>query len=196
GGVQWMTAGRGILHSEMPEQEEGLLKGFQLWVNLPAAEKLCEPGYQEFSPQSIPLEHRADGTRIRVIAGQTNQGTLGAVHNDFVDPIFLDVSLPANALFQQGLPATHNAFVYVVEGSMGLLDNQQAESDQQLVKQNELGVLSQGGKLSVKSGLKGARFLLIAGKPLNEPVARGGPFVMNTKEEVLQAFSDFRRGNF
>ncbi|MCG8313225.1 MAG: pirin family protein, partial [Pseudomonadales bacterium] len=89
GGVQWMTAGRGILHSEMPEQEEGLLKGFQLWVNLPAAEKLCEPGYQEFSPQSIPLEEREDGTRIRVIAGQTNQGILGAVHNDFVDPIFL-----------------------------------------------------------------------------------------------------------
>lgn len=198
GGVQWMTAGKGILHSEMPEQEEGLLKGFQLWVNLPASAKMTEPLYQEFPPESTPLEHREDGTLIRVIAGKTDQGTVGAVRNDYVDPVYMDISLPANTNFMQALPETHNAFVYVIEGEIECKNacEQSGDNVSHYVQKNELGVLSKGGCLTVKGGLAGARFLLLAGLPLNEPVARGGPFVMNTRAEVLQAFKDFSQGTF
>lgn len=198
GGVQWMTAAKGILHSEMPEQEEGLMKGFQLWVNLPASAKMSEPAYQEYPPESTPLERRDDGTEIRVIAGQTNQGTVGPVVNEYTYPTYLDVSLPANTAFEQRLPAEHNAFVYVIDGHISVLDPEgdPAEVQTDTLKEKQLGILAKGDRVLVRSDDNGVRFLLIAGHPLNEPVARGGPFVMNTKAEVLQAFTDFNRGNF
>ena len=121
GGVQWMTAGRGILHSEMPEQKEGLLKGFQLWINLPASAKMIEPTYQEYSNELTPIEHRPDGTLIRVISGQTNQGIKGPINNDYVDPIFLDVALQENTSFLQQLPESHNAFVYLISGNLNVI---------------------------------------------------------------------------
>lgn len=200
GGVQWMTAGKGILHSEMLEQDKGLLKGFQLWVNLPASAKMTEPAYQEFAPASTPIEHREDGTQVRVISGQTDQGTNGAINNDYVDPTYMDISLPAESNFIQTLPEVHNAFVYVIEGEIKIegksASAQVDESGSDYVLSKSLGVLSKGERLTIKSGPRGARFLLIAGQPLNEPVARGGPFVMNTRAEVIQAFNDFNRGEF
>lgn len=198
GGVQWMTAAKGILHSEMPEQEEGLMKGFQLWVNLPASAKMSEPAYQEFAPEATPLERREDGTEIRVIAGQTKQGTVGPVVNNYTYPTYLDVSLPAHTTFEQILAAEHNAFVYVMEGHINVLDSEskQAYAQSNTMSTKKLGILTKGEQLMVRSGDKGARFLLIAGQPLQEPVARGGPFVMNTKAEVLQAFNDFNQGKF
>jgi hypothetical protein len=188
GGVQWMTAGRGIVHSEMPEQEDGLLRGFQLWVNLPARAKMTAPGYQEFSPAEVPLEEHADGTRIRVVAGTTAAGTAGAVRNDWVKPLYLDVTLPANGAFEQPVAADATAFLFPVEGEVAV--------GGQTLAQRLLGILGPGESIEVTAGAAGARFLLVAAQPLREPVARGGPFVMNTREEVLQAFDDFRNNRF
>ncbi len=199
GGVQWMTAGKGVLHSEMPGQEEGLLKGFQLWVNLPARAKMVEPTYQEYPPETTPIEHRSNGTLIRVISGHTDQGTEGPVRNHHVETTYMDISLPAGTEFKQALPQYHNAFIYVIEGGINIHGNGagvQCDEDVNQVLSNELGVLSKGESVSITSGQTGARFLLVAGSPLNEPVARGGPFVMNTRAEVMQAFNDFNRGGF
>lgn len=141
GGVQWMTAARGILHSEMPEQEDGLLKGFQLWVNLPASAKMSEPAYQEYPPESTPLERRDDGTEVRVIAGRTSQGTVGPVVNDYTYPTYLDVSLPTNTNFEQTLPVEHNAFIYVIEGHVSVLasDSNSAEQQPHILTAKNLG---------------------------------------------------------
>ncbi|WP_420592144.1 pirin family protein [Bacterioplanoides sp.] len=188
GGVQWMTAGKGILHSEMPEQENGLLKGFQLWVNLPASAKMTEPKYQEFPPRSTPLEQREDGSLVRVISGTTALGTSGPVSNDYTLPLYLDVQLAAGAEFHQPVDTDHNAFIYVIEGQVAIGEHSLAEK--------QLGVLTAGESVQLLASDQPARFLLVAGKPLNEPVARGGPFVMNTKAEVMQAFEDFNNGNF
>lgn len=198
GGVQWMTAGKGILHSEMPEQQEGLLKGFQLWVNLPAKAKMSEPGYQEFLPESTPLEQRDNGIEIRVIAGETNQGTIGPVINAHTYPTYMDVSLPANTTFDQTLVNEHNAFIYVIEGEVSVQDSTSSAQGKanNIVKAKNLAVLSKGDIVTVSSNINGARFLLIAGKPLNEPVARMGPFVMNTQTEIRQAVEDFHSGKF
>ena len=198
GGVQWMTAGKGILHSEMPEQQEGLLKGFQLWVNLPAKAKMSEPGYQEFSPELTPLEQRDNGIEIRVIAGETNQGTVGPVINTHTYPTYMDVSLPANTTFDQRLVNDHNAFIYVIEGEVSVQDSTGSAQGKanNTVKAKNLAALSKGDNITVSSNINGARFLLIAGKPLNEPVARMGPFVMNTQTEIRQAVEDFHSGKF
>lgn len=198
GGVQWMTAGKGILHSEMPEQQEGLLKGFQLWVNLPAKAKMSEPGYQEFSPELTPLEQRDNGIEIRVIAGETNQGTVGSVINTHTYPTYMDVSLPANTTFDQRLVNDHNAFIYVIEGEVSVQDSTGSAQGKanNTVKAKNLAALSKGDNITVSSNINGARFLLIAGKPLNEPVARMGPFVMNTQTEIRQAVEDFHSGKF
>jgi redox-sensitive bicupin YhaK (pirin superfamily) len=190
GGVQWMTAGRGIVHSEMPEQENGLLMGFQLWVNLPAAAKMTEPAYQEFPPADTPLELRRDGTRIRVISGTTGEGTVGPVRNGHVHPTYLDVTLPAGVLFEQALHRTDNGFVFVIDGEL-LFGNERRPLTRRL-----LGILGAGDCVKLRAGENGARFLLVAGRPLNEPIARGGPFVMNTREEVQQAFDDYRNQRF
>ncbi len=178
GGVQWMTAGRGILHSEMPEQEQGLLHGFQLWVNLPAKDKMLAPAYQEFAGDDIPLEAFADG-QVRVISGQTEAGTVGAVKGTATNPLYLDVTL--HGTFRQEIPEGHNGFIYVIEGEVAG------------VPQKHIGVLGQGTRVAL-SGT--GRVLLIAGAQLDEPVARGGPFVMNTRAEILQAFDDYKSGRF
>jgi len=190
GGVQWMTAGKGIVHSEMPEQENGLLKGFQLWVNLPAKAKMTAPAYQEFPPSGTPLERREDGTEVRVISGITEQGTRGAVRNDFVKPTYMDVKLPAGISFEQSVGETDTAFLYVIEGELNV-----GEPGVSL-NQRMLGILGPGSRISVQASAGDTRFLLIAAEPLNEPVARGGPFVMNTREEIMQAFDDFRHNRF
>ncbi|MDH5355141.1 MAG: pirin family protein [Gammaproteobacteria bacterium] len=187
GGIQWMTAGRGIVHSEMPEQEDGLLEGFQLWINLPASHKMTEPGYQEHSAEGIPVESRP-GTDIRVITGETSQGTKGPVSQPLTAPLYIDVTLEANTEFKETLATSHNAFVYVIKGSINI--------DSNLLTRDQLAVLSSGDSLKLDSCDEGARFLLIAGKPLGEPVQRAGPFVMNTREELHQAYHDYQSGRF
>jgi redox-sensitive bicupin YhaK (pirin superfamily) len=190
GGVQWMTAGKGIVHSEMPEQENGLLMGFQLWVNLPASAKMSEPAYQEFPATRIPVEERTDGTTVRVISGMTNEGTRGPINNRYVHPTYMDVTLSAGQHFEQAIDIADNAFLFVIEG--GLL----VGGKRKPLAQRALGILSEGDHVSVVAGASATRFLLVAGQPLGEPIARGGPFVMNTKDEILQAFSDYQNGRF
>lgn len=198
GGVQWMTAAKGIEHSEMPEKVKGLFKAFQLWVNLPAALKMGEPEYQEYAAELIPRECLSDGTEIRVIAGKTNSGIKGPVKDKYTAPLYLDVKVEENGSFNQFVPQGHNAFIFVIQESVIVLSNPQETDiiDRCLVEANELGVLSKGEQISVLGGESGGRFLLIAGHPLDEPVVRSGPFVMNTKEQILQAYSDYRSGNF
>ena len=188
GGVQWMTAGSGIEHSEMPEQEQGLMSGFQLWVNLPAAQKMNPPRYQEFEPEQVPQEELGDGTVIRVIAGTTANGTAGAVSQIAAQPLYFDVTLPAGGSFHQPIPSGHNAFVKMIEGRLSV-DNEE-------LLPGSLAVLGEGDQLEAAAREEGARFLLIAGKPFNQPVARSGPFVMNTDEEIRQAYADYREGLF
>ena len=197
GGVQWMTAGRGILHSEMPEQEDGLLQGFQLWVNLPSSAKMTAPRYQEYAPETIAVEQLAAGGTIKVIAGKTDLGTIGPVKNDYVFPTYMDISLPAGSSFSQSITKGHNAFIYLLEGEVAISANNESQNlPTQTLAAKNLGILSDGEKVNVTAGEQGSRLLLIAGKPLNEPVARGGPFVMNTNAEIQQAFVDYQRGFF
>jgi len=187
GSVQWMTAGRGIVHSEMPEQEDGLMQGFQLWVNLPAKDKMTAPRYQDIAPENIPVLDLAGGVKVKVIAGEVN-GTKGAVDTGVTEPIYLDVVLPAGASFAHPVKLGHNAFVYVYDGGARI-------GDQALAK-TELGVLTDGDRVEVVAGADGARLLIVAGKPLGEPVARHGPFVMNTMAEIRQAAEDYLAGKF
>jgi redox-sensitive bicupin YhaK (pirin superfamily) len=193
GGIQWMTAGRGIVHSEMPEQENGLLEGFQLWVNLPAGHKMDPPVYQEFPADRIPVEMREGGITVRVITGTTAAGTRGPVVQPLTEPLYLDVALPAGGRFHEPLPATHNAFVYVISGTVEAAGQ---EGNRVQLGRDDLGILAQGGTVELAAASDAARFLLVAGRPLNEPVARGGPFVMNTRSEIEQAFEDYRQGRF
>ncbi len=186
GGIQWMSAGKGIVHSEMPEQKDGLLMGFQLWVNLPAKAKMTNPKYQEFDPSDIPIEHRQNGTTIRVISGETSNGTIGPVKNEYVYPTYMDITLPTGQSFAQTLHIDDNTFIYVIEGSLKIGE------DATVLDERFLGVLGSGDKVIVKSHTELTRFLLVSAQPLNEPIARGGPFVMNTQEEITQAFDDFR----
>lgn len=187
GGVQWMTAGRGVVHSEMPEQENGLLAGFQLWVNLPAAHKLMPPRYQEFDRRQVPEEARDDGARVRVVAGATARGTAGPVRELVTPALFLDVSLEAGGRLEEPLPGDWNAFVYVIEGSVAIAGT--------AVAAGSLAVLGEGGRAALDAAAA-SRLLLVAGRPIGEPVARMGPFVMNTEAELRQAFRDFQAGNF
>ena len=190
GGVQWMTAGKGIVHSEMPEQENGLLQGFQLWVNLPAENKMTDPAYQEFSATEVPVETWDNGTEIRVVAGTTEKGTTGPVKNDYVSPLFMDVSLATQDPFEQKVGVTDNTFIYVIEGEV------EVGTQQQTLSEKSLGILEPGEKILVRAKTANARFLIVSAEPLNESVARGGPFVMNTQDEVRQAFDDFRNNRF
>ncbi|MEM7564557.1 MAG: pirin family protein [Pseudomonadota bacterium] len=192
GGVQWMTAGKGIIHSEMPEQQDGMLEGFQLWINLPGSHKMNSPAYQEHDASQIPLEIR-EGSQIRVITGETSQGTVGPVAQPLTDPLYLDVTLNAQSSFTEALPVGHTAFIYLVHGD---IDLQQNEESAVTLSRDQLAVLGDGESISVSSNQSDARFLLIAGKPLKENVARGGPFVMNTEAEIRQAFSDYQSGKF
>ncbi|NEO98609.1 MAG: pirin family protein [Symploca sp. SIO2E9] len=194
GGVQWMTAGRGIIHSEMPEQHNGLLSAFQLWVNLPAAQKMRQPQYQEFSAAQIPVEYGLDGSEVRVIAGETSTGTIGPIKNVPTEPIYFDVAVRPRGSFVEALPPTHNSFISVYEGSVVISGGSFGRD--KVVEAGTLAVLGAGNHVHVTSKDTGAKFLLIAGKPLNEPIAHGGPFVMNTRAEVMQAFQDFWAGRF
>jgi len=187
GGVQWMRAGRGVVHSEMPEQSEGEMRGFQLWVNLPASLKMSAPDYQEFEAGQIPVETRAGGVTVKVVAGKTAQGTAGPVGGGAVDALYFDVSAPAGASFEELVPAERNAMLVLYEGAISVGDR----------REDAIGVifLGEGDLVRVKAE-SDARFLLIAGKPIGEPVAWGGPFIMNSREEVMAAFDDFRAGRF
>jgi len=193
GGVQWMTAGKGIVHSEMPEQENGLLEGFQLWVNLPAAHKLDPPAYQEYPANHIPLETRDDGVAVRVIVGTTSRGTRGPVVQPLTDPLYLDVRLPAGGGFVEPATPGHNAFVYVINGPVVATDT---EGSRIQLERDDLGILAHGDAITLQASDTDTRFLVVAGKPLNEPVARGGPFVMNTGAEIQQAYQDYEQGRF
>ena len=195
GGVQWMTAGRGIVHSEMPEQEEGLMWGTQLWINLPASDKMTAPRYQEHAVASIPTEQRSNGVQLKVVAGVTSAGTEGIVSNVAAEPLYFDVQLASGAEFVEPVPDTHSAFLFVVEGEIDVLGDE--GSDVKRVAAGQLAALNnEGEQLCVQGKTDVNRFLLISGKRINEPVARYGPFVMNTQAEIQQAFEDFNNGNF
>ncbi len=189
-GVQWMTAGKGIVHSEMPEQDSGLLAGFQLWVNLPSKDKMCEPKYQEFVAQDVTLEQRDDGTQLRIVAGVTDEGSVGPVLRHDIEPTFMDITLAPGSEFKQQIKAGDTAFIYVIEGHV-LVGHQES-----LLPAKRLGVLDDGDHVSLTAAPNGARLLLVAATPISESVARGGPFVMNTRDEILQAYDDFRNNRF
>ena len=194
GSVQWMTAGRGLVHSEMPEQQQGRMRGFQLWLNLPAREKMTAPKYQEFGPERIPSAAPAAGITAKVIAGQV-AGISGPIQQPATDPTYLDLALEPHAVFEQTLPEEHAAFVYVFEGAIAV------GPEQKPVAAHELAVLSDGALIrltGLRAGADGktARAILVAGRPLREPVAKYGPFVMNTRAELQQAFEDFQSGRF
>ena len=191
GSVQWMTAGRGLVHSEMPEQQEGRMRGFQLWVNLPAKDKLVEPRYQEFEPVVIPVVAPAPGVSVKVIAGRVGD-VGGPIVQPATDPTYLDIALDPGAAWDYALPEGHNAFAYVFEGAATVGEGDDARP----LDTQELAVLGGGARLQLRAGDAGARLILVAGKPTREPVARYGPFVMNTKEQVMQAFVDFQEGRF
>jgi redox-sensitive bicupin YhaK (pirin superfamily) len=193
GGIQWMTAGKGIVHSEMPEQENGLLEGFQLWVNLPARHKMDPPAYQEYPASQIPLETRDRGAAVRVIAGTTSGGTRGPVIQPLTDPLYLDVRLTAGGEFVESTPRGHNAFVYVINGPVVATDT---DGNSVQLERDVLGILAHGDAVILQASDTDTRFLVVAGKPLNEPVARGGPFVMNTRAEIQQAYQDYEQGRF
>ncbi|MEO7916680.1 MAG: pirin family protein [Dokdonella sp.] len=191
GSVQWMTAGRGIVHSEMPEQEDGLMWGFQLWVNLPASDKMTAPRYQDIAPERVAVVDAADGVQVRVIAGSF-QGVDGPVQAVATEPVYLDIALEAGRSLDVPLPDGHSAFAYVFEGEAII----GTEPGAGAVARGELAVLSTGDQVTVVSVDGPARLLIVAGRPLNEPVARYGPFVMNTREEIVQAAQDFQAGRF
>jgi redox-sensitive bicupin YhaK (pirin superfamily) len=190
GSVQWMTAGRGIVHSEMPEQTEGKMRGFQLWLNLPARDKMAEPSYQEFGPEKMPVVERA-GASIKVIAGEVD-GVTGPVRQPATDPTYLDLRIDAGVDFTLPLPQGHSAFIYVYEGSVSVGAGREAAT----INAQELAVLGDGSEVRVEGRAPRSRAILVAGRPLREPVARYGPFVMNTREEIMQAFSDYQAGKF
>jgi hypothetical protein len=193
GGIQWMTAGRGIIHSEMPEQEHGRLAGFQLWVNLPATDKMCPPAYHEYPASDIPTEMRDNGATLRVITGATSTQTIGPVRGVATDPIYLDVTLPAESTLTEPMPEGHTTFIFVIDGELNLPDD---ENTPVWLSAKQLGTLSDGTAVCVTAGDAGARFLLVAARPLNEPIARYGPFVMNTRHEIEQAIADYNAGRF
>jgi redox-sensitive bicupin YhaK (pirin superfamily) len=189
GGVQWMTAGRGVVHSEMPEQNEGLMEGFQLWLNLPAKDKMRAPWYRDIPAEEVPRFTLPSGVGVQVIAGSSH-GVAGAVQREGTEPLYLDIDLPEGATFEQPLPAGHNAFFYVYRGEV-LVDGKAVPQARMAILDNAAGA----DGVRVKAGAA-SRLILIAGRPLNEPIAQYGPFVMNTNDEVFQAVEDFRAGRF
>jgi len=192
GSVQWMTAGRGIVHSEMPEQEEGAMRGFQLWLNLPARDKMSAPKYQEFGPDRIPVATPAAGVDVKVIAGTVGT-VIGPISQPATEPTYLDVGLQAGATFQHVLPAEQAAFLYVYEGEVRVGDAQTGSS----LAAGHLAVLGEGERVILSgTASEQSRLILVAGRPLRETVERYGPFVMNTRAEILKAISDFQSGRF
>jgi quercetin 2,3-dioxygenase len=189
GGVQWMTAGRGVIHSELPEQEDGRMEGFQLWLNLAAKDKMRAPWYRDIQSAQIPQFTTPEGGTVRVIAGRSH-GVDGAMQRETTQPLYLDLELPEGASFAQALPAAHNAFVYVYRGELRIGDTK--------VPLQRMAILGNGAdRDGVTLRAQGAtRALLIAGAPLHEPIAQYGPFVMNTTDEIHRAVADYRAGRF
>lgn len=188
GGVQWMTAARGIIHSEMPEQEEGVMRGFQLWLNLPGKTKLDPASYQDIQPEHIPKLTTQAGVQVTVIAGQFDDGQVqqaGAVQRPDTEPFYFDLHIPAGAGISPRIPDGHRVLLYVYEGSVELAGQPQA------INTSRMARLSEQGEVQLHS-TSGAKVLLIAGKPLREPIVQYGPFVMNSREEIEQALRDFR----
>lgn len=184
GGIQWMNAGKGIIHEEMPEQEDGLLRGFQLWVNLPSGEKMSAPNYQDIKPQDVTVIEK-DNMTVRVLAGGY-EGHVGPVKTDAVDSIFLDVHLSmSGASFSQEIAIDNTLFIYVYEGSV--------YSGDETIESGELSVYSEGESFTVTAN-NTSRFIVVSGKPLNEPVVQYGPFVMNSEQEIMQAIKDYQSG--
>lgn len=189
GGVQWMTAGRGVIHSEMPEQNEGLMEGFQLWLNLPASDKMIEPWYRDIPLEEVPRFTLDDGVTVQVIAGSTH-GVDGAVQRAHTEPLYLDLEIPEGVTFEQPIPAGHNAFVYVFRGE-AVIEGKGVGQARMAILDNAPG--ADGVRIKA---LAPTRLLVLAGRPLNEPIAQYGPFVMNTQAELQQAVEDFRAGRF
>lgn len=190
GGVQWMTAARGVIHSEMPEQTDGVMRGFQLWLNLPASEKLADPDYRDYAPAQLPRTRTAAGVEVLVIAGQFDDGEQqleGAVQRPFSEPQLFDLRLPAGSRIAPRLPDGHRVMLHVYEGEVLAQDNPQPVGAGKMLR------LGDAGAIELQTS-EGARVLLMAGKPLNEPIVQYGPFVMNSREEIEQALQDFRNG--
>jgi len=188
GDVQWMTAGRGVIHSEMPAQLNGNLKGLQLWLNLPADAKMTSPHYQEFAAEKLPVEYHDSGLEIKVIAGTTARGLSSPIHGIATEPLFLDIKLPLSQQLQQPIAETHQAMIFVLSGML-LIHNQ-------TIPAGQLAILTAGDTLTMEALSSNTHFLLIAAKKLHEPIARLGPFVMSTQAEIFQAVDDFRNNRF
>jgi redox-sensitive bicupin YhaK (pirin superfamily) len=188
GDVQWMTAGRGIIHSEMPQQEQGAMRGFQLWINLPAAEKMKPAGYRDIPSHDIPVCQSEDGRWVKVIAGDY-EGLQGPIQGVSTQPLFIDVKLAAGMVFEHALPVDHTAMVYVFEGELA-----PSASLSQALPLKHAAVFGEGERLHLQACAQGARFLVLAAKPLREPIVQHGPFVMNTREEIEQAINDYQSG--
>lgn len=186
GDVQWMTAGKGIIHSEMPSAEERI-QGLQLWLNLPAKAKMCEPRYQEVVSAQLPVERQNSGIRVKVIAGQTDKGTASPITGIATNPLFFDITFPGDTRIEQHIPKEYQAIVFVISGAVTVGD--------QIISQDELAKLSAGDKITLHAETA-SQVLLIAALKLHEPIVRHGPFVMNTKEQIMQAMEDFRGGTF
>lgn len=196
GGVQWMTAGRGVIHSEMPLQDHGRMRGFQLWINLPAAEKMKPAAYRDLAPAQIPVARLAGGGELKVIAGraeangQTVAGPINPRGDMATDPLYVDVHLGADEAFAHAMTPGYAAFAYVYEGELAIGPADEART----LPQHAAGTLSDGERFEASAGAAGARFILLAARPLREPVVQYGPFVMNTREEIEQALADYRDG--
>jgi len=194
GSIQWMTAGRGIIHSEMPKQDNGLMWGFQLWVNLPAKDKMCEPRYQDIPPADVPTVSTKDGATIKVLAG-TVENVTGPVKGVVTNPTYIDVTIAPGGHYAHSLPKAHSAFVYVFDGEGVFGPKENATT----IGISQIGVFNEGDIIEARASegaTKPFRFLLVAAQPLKEPIARRGPFVMNTREELMQAFTDYQTGKF
>ena len=186
GAVQWMTAGRGIIHSEMPQQENGRMRGFQLWINLPANEKMKPAGYRDIQPDEIPRVELSGGGHAKIIAG-TYEKTAGPIQGGSTDPVYWDIELKSGQTFEAKIPQTHAGYIYPFEGSVEIGDR--------VLKTHQGGVLGSGERVEIKAGADGARFLLLAARPLKEQIVQYGPFVMNTREEIEQAIRDYQSGD-
>jgi redox-sensitive bicupin YhaK (pirin superfamily) len=185
GGAQWMTAGRGLIHSEMPEQTDGLMRGFQIWINLPAAEKMTAPRYQDYAPDAIPVATLASGIVLKVVAG-TAEGISGPVNGVSRQPLLVDATLPSGASWRHAIDPQATVLAHVFEGG--------AEIGGKVLGTTEMALLGEGDAIDIKAGRDGARILILAARPIGEPVARAGPFVMNTRAEIEQAFMDYQSG--
>jgi hypothetical protein len=191
GDVQWMTAARGIVHSEMPQQTEGRMRGFQLWLNLPAKEKMKPAAYRDIPSTEIPVAETSDGVRVKVIAGtleHDGRATTGPIQGLSTDPRYFDVALPARATFEAKVPAGHNVLLYAYEGVAVV------GAERKPLPHRAAGLLSDGDTVRIEAGIAGAHVLLLAGRPIGEPIVQYGPFVMNTREEIEQAIADYQSG--